>query len=109
MAGESWTESGLVFYTLRGGPLDAGSVSHAKDRALERAELPRVRTHDLRHTAATYLLSQGVHPKVVQELLGHRSIALTMNTYSHALPTLHKEVADHMDRLYQYQRHEVIS
>jgi site-specific recombinase XerD len=71
-----------------------------KDRALEHANLPRVRTHNLRHTAATYLLSQGVHPKVVQELLGHSSIALTMNTCSHVPPTLQKEVADHMDRLY---------
>lgn len=101
VAGEAWTDRALVFCTLTGGPLDAGSISHAKDRALESASLPRVRTHDLRHTAATYLLSQGVHPKVVQELLGHSSIALTMNTYSHVLPTLHKEVADHMDRLYQ--------
>ena len=75
-------------------------MSHVKDRALERAHLPRVRTHDLRHAAATYLLSQDVHPKVVQELLGHSSIALTMNTYSHVLPTLHKEVAAHRDRLY---------
>ncbi len=53
-----------------------------------------MQTHDLRHTAATYLLSQGV-----QELLGHSSITLTMNTYSHVLPVLHKEVAGHMDRL----------
>lgn len=100
VAGDTWTECGLVFCTMTGSPLDAGSVSHTKDRALERAKLPRVRTHDFRHSAATYLLSQGVHPKVVQELLGHSSIALTMNTYSHVLPTLHKEVADHMDRLY---------
>jgi len=100
VAGEAWIERGLVFCTLAGGPFDSGSISHTKDRALEHAKLPRVRTHDLRHTAATYLLSQGVHPKVVQDLLGHSSIAQTMNTYSHVLPTLHKEVADHMDRLY---------
>lgn len=101
VAGDAWSDRGLVFCTGTGGPLDVGYVSHAKDRALTAAGLPHVRTHDLRHTAATYLLSQGVHPKVVQELLGHSSIALTMNTYSHVLPTLHKEVADHMDRLYR--------
>jgi integrase len=101
IAGKEWNERGLVFTTLAGGPLDAGSVGHAKDRALEAAGLPHVRTHDLRHTTATYLLSRGVHPKIVQELLGHSSITLTMNTYSHVLPTLHKEVTSHMDRLYQ--------
>ena len=101
IAGEAWTDQDLVFCTLTGGPFDAGSISHAKDRALEHANLPHVRTHDLRHTAATYLLSQGVHPKVVHELLGHSSITLPMNTFSHVLPTLHKKVADHMDRLYR--------
>jgi integrase len=100
IAGERWVDQGHVFCTMTGGPLDAGSVGHAKDRALAAAGLPHVRTHDLCHTAATYLLSKGVHPKVVQELLGHSSIALTMNTYSHVLPTLHREVADHMERLY---------
>jgi integrase len=99
VAGDSWTEQGLVFCTGTGGPLDAGAVSHAKDRALSACGLPHVRTHDLRHTAATYLLSKGVHPKVVQELLGHSSITLTMNTYSHVLPSLHQEVAKHMDSL----------
>lgn len=99
IAGDMWNEQGLVFCTGTGGPLDAGAVSHAKDRALEACGLPHVRTHDLRHTAATYLLSKGVHPKVVQELLGHSSITLTMNTYSHVLPALHQEVAKHMDSL----------
>jgi hypothetical protein len=56
--------------------------------------------HDLRHTAATYLLSLGVHPKVVQEMLGHTSVAQTLDTYSHMVPALHREVAVHMDRLF---------
>ncbi len=99
VADHAWAEQGLVFCTGTGGPLDAGAVSHAKDRALVACGLPHVRTHDLRHTAATYLLSKGVHPKVVQELLGHSSIALTMNTYSHVLPSLQQEVAKHMDAL----------
>lgn len=79
VAGEARAECHLVFCTLTSGPFGSGSTSHVKDRALESANLPRVRTHDLRHTAATDLLS-GVNTKVVQGLLGHSSIALTMNT-----------------------------
>jgi integrase len=56
--------------------------------AVARLGLPRLRFHDLRHTCATLLLTQGVHPKVVQELLGHSTIAMTLDTYSHVLPSL---------------------
>jgi integrase len=99
VAGDAWSDRGLAFCTGTGGLLDVGYVAHAKDRALAAAGLPHMRTHDLRHTAATYLLSKGVHPKVVQELLGHSSITLTMNTYSHVLLSLQLEVAKHMDSL----------
>jgi integrase len=75
-------------------------VSWSLHQALERAGLPRIRVHDLRHTAATLLLSQGVHPKVVQELLGHSSITLTLDTYSHVLPGLHADAAARMDALF---------
>lgn len=60
IAGDSWSDRGLIFCTGTGGLLDVGYVAHAKDRALAAAGLPHVRTHDLRHTAATYLLSQGL-------------------------------------------------
>lgn len=66
---------------------------------LVEAGLPIVRFHDLRHTAATLLLSQGTHPKVVQELLGHSQISLTLDTYSHVLPVMHEQAADAMERL----------
>ncbi len=56
--------------------------------------------HDLRHTAATCHLGMGTHPKVVQEMLGHSSITLTLDTYSHYIPTLHREAARQMDRLF---------
>ena len=69
-------------------------------RALGLAGLPRVRIHDLRHTAASHLLRRGVHPKVVQELLGHSTISLTLDTYSHVAPALHAEVAAHMQALF---------
>ena len=61
------------------------------------AGLPRIRFHDLRHSAATILLTKGVHPKVVQELLGHSSIAMTMDTYSHVMPLMQQDATNKMD------------
>lgn len=95
-AGERWAEGGLVFATLKGLPLEHSTVTYAFGKALKVAGLPKIRIHDLRHTAATLLLKHGVHPKVVQELLGHSSITLTLDTYSHVVPSLHVEVAAHM-------------
>jgi len=60
--------------------------------------LPPIRLHDLRHSAATLLLSQGVHQRIVQDLLGHSTIRLTLDVYSHMLPNLQKEAADKMER-----------
>lgn len=68
--------------------------------ALREAELPVIRFHDLRHTAATLLLAEGVHPKVVSEMLGHATITLTLDTYSHLVPVLHAQVAAAMDALF---------
>ena len=64
---------------------------------LKDAGLPRVRLHDLRHTAALLLLTQGVSPRVVMETLGHSQISLTMNTYTHVVPELQRDAADRMD------------
>jgi integrase len=61
------------------------------------ATLPSIRFHDLRHTAATLLLAQGVSPRVIMETLGHSQISLTLDTYSHILPALQQEAADRMD------------
>ena len=58
------------------------------ERVLNRAGLPYIRFHDLRHTCATLLLSKGVHPKFVQELLGHATISITLDTYSHVIPAM---------------------
>ncbi len=60
---------------------------------LKRAGLPPIRCHDLRHTCATLMLSQGVNPKVVQELLGHATISQTMDTYSHVMPDMQEKAA----------------
>jgi integrase len=64
---------------------------------LEKAGLPNIRFHDLRHSTATMLLSKGVHPKVVQEILGHSEIGMTLNTYSHVLPTMQKDAMDKLN------------
>lgn len=62
-----------------------------------RAGLPRIRSHDLRHTAATVLLEHGINPKVVSEMLGRASIAITLNIYSHVLPDMQAQAAVEMD------------
>jgi hypothetical protein len=64
---------------------------------LKRAGLPEIRFHDLRHTCATLLLGRGVHPKYVQHLLGHKSIKLTLDRYSHWIPSMGRATADGMD------------
>jgi integrase len=66
---------------------------------LARAGLPRIRFHDLRHTASTLLLKQGVHAKIVSEMLGHATIAITLNLYSHVLPDMQRDATAAMDRL----------
>ena len=66
---------------------------------LTRAGLPRIRFHDLRHTAATLLLGRGVHPKIVSEMLGHSQASITLDVYSHVTPTMHEEAARTFDAL----------
>ena len=67
--------------------------------ALQRAGLPHIRFHDLRHTAATLLLGQRVHPKVVAEMLGHSQISITLDLYSHVTPTMQAQAAATMDAI----------
>lgn len=64
---------------------------------LKKAKLPQIRFHDLRHTCATLLLSRNVHPKHVQELLGHSNIAITLDTYSHVIPGMGDHTARAME------------
>ena len=105
-AGPLWQDTGLVFTTTRGTPLDVQRVDRHFRRALVRAGLPRVRVHDLRHTAATLLLASGTHPKVVQELLGHATIAITLGTYAHTVPAMHRQAVAHFDALFARQCRE---
>ena len=85
---------GLIFSTSTGKPISPRNLIRHFKKALATAGLPEIRFHDLRHTSATLLLSAGVHPKVVQERLGHSQISLTLDTYSHVLPTLQEDAAE---------------
>ena len=98
--GPAWKDLELAFTNAVGGYIDANNLRHrAFPKLLEPAELPRIRFHDLRHSAATLLLSLGVHPKVVQELLGHSQISVTFDTYSHILPDMQRDAMTDLDGL----------
>jgi len=100
LAGPAWQDLGLVFYRPTGQPLEPTSIARRLNRVLDAAGLPRVRVHDLRHTAATLHLARGENPKVVQELLGHSTITLTLDTYSHVTPAIHAAAASRMQALF---------
>ena len=86
-----------VMMGVDGRPLQPRSLTHAFEIFLRKRGLPRVRLHDLRHSHATHLLASGVHPKIAQERLGHSSVAITLDLYSHVLPGLQAEAADRVD------------
>jgi integrase len=92
--GPEWQEADFLFTTGIGTTMDPSSLGKSFKAMLTKAQLPAVRFHDLRHSAATIALSQGVHPKIVSEMLGHSKISLTLDVYSHSLPTLQVEAAD---------------
>ena len=94
----SYEDQGLVFATSKGTPLDAQNIVNRHFKPLlKRTGLPDKRWHDLRHTCATLLLGRGVHPKLVQHLLGHASITITLDLYSHWIPSMGRHTADGMD------------
>lgn len=99
LLGEKWQDYDLIFPSPIGTPLDPSNVLKAYKDYLKRAGLPTLRFHDLRHSAATLMLQQGVNPKIVSERLGHSDISLTLNTYSHVLPPMQEEAAEKMDDL----------
>jgi integrase len=81
--------------------LDGPNMLRTYHRVVDKAGLPRIRFHDLRHTAATLLLRRGVHPKIVSEMLGHSPVAITLDIYSHVVPDLQQLAADAMDETLQ--------
>ena len=96
--GDGWSDQGFVFCTRRGTPIRRDNL-HAKHwkPLLRRAGLPDVRFHDLRHTCATLLLTKGVHPKIVSEMLGHSSVSITLDIYSHVIPGMQEVAATIME------------
>lgn len=85
--------------------MDAGNIVYSSFKPLlTKAGLPKIRFHDLRHTFATLLMNKDVHPKVDSEMLGHSQIAITMDLYSHVLPTMQREAIEVMDMVLSEQR-----
>jgi integrase len=100
IAGSSWQDKGLVFTGRDGRPIEPVVLHRDYKALLKNAGLsPTLRFHDLRHSAASLLLAQGVHPRAIMELLGHSSITVTMNVYGHVMPAMMREAADKMDAL----------
>lgn len=91
------TENDLVFSHYDGSPLLPDSITHAWVKLVRKCGLRGIRLHDARHTHATIMLKQGVHPKVVQERLGHANISTTLDTYSHVSPGLQEAAARGFD------------
>jgi integrase len=98
-AGSRWQETGYLFTSTIGTPVEPRSVVRRFHALLKLAGLPRMRVHDLRHSTATLLLAQGVPPKYIADLLGHSQVAFTMQTYAHVLPQVRKQVAAKMDEI----------
>jgi integrase len=91
LAGSRWNATDLVFCSEFGKHLNPVTLNRILHRILEAAELPPIRFHDLRHTAATRLLERGVHPNVASEMLGHASVSVTLDIYSKVTPTIQRE------------------
>jgi integrase len=83
-----------------GDPLSPTNETKRFQRATTLTGLPEIRFYDLRHTAATILLIKGVHVKLVSEMLGHSTITLTLDTYSHVIPAMHADAAAAMDEVF---------
>lgn len=106
--GGLYRDEDLVFASEMGTALDAQNVVNRSFKPLlERAGLPSIRFHDLCHTCATLLLAKGVHPKLVQALLGHASIGITMDLYSHWVPAMGDQTAAAMEEALREDRTEV--
>ena len=99
-AANLWDKNDLIFCGEFGVPLAIPNLTYRYYRPiLEKAGLPRIRLYDLRHSHATLLLAADEHPKVVAERLGHSTIVLTLDTYSHVLPTMQKRATDKLEKM----------
>jgi integrase len=96
--------TGFVFVTNNGTPFSGRNIDRDFENQLKKAGLPKIRFHDLRHTCASFLLAKGVNPKIVQELLGHKRVEITLQTYSHLLPGVDKEAVSKLDSIFTVPR-----
>jgi integrase len=101
--GPEWNRSNTVLCSLYGNPIDSASFRKGFRRIVTIIGLPMIRIHDLRHSHATVLICQNVHPKLISERLGHSRIGITMDTYGHVLPSMQKEVADVLDTVLEVE------
>nr|WP_251025966.1 site-specific integrase [Bacillus sp. ISL-47] len=97
--GPEYQDFDLIACTQHGTPLNPANVRRSFNRLINLADVPKIRFHDLRHTHATLLLSKGVNVKVISERLGHSDIKVTLETYSHVLPTMQEEAVKHLDEI----------
>jgi integrase len=96
--GRAYQDLDLVCATEEGKPLSPRNVLRNLKNNIKKANVPVLRFHDLRHTHATLMLKQGVHPKIVSERLGHSKISVTLDRYSHVLPDMQKDAADNFEK-----------
>jgi integrase len=106
MLGMAWSNDDLVFGTLEGKPRFPDTITKAWQRVAAEAGVKVIRFHDARHTHASIMLKQGIHPKIVQERLGHASIEMTLDIYSHVTPGLQKAAAARFDDLIMPKRED---
>ena len=99
-AGNEWQDYDLVFATPFGTPLDHSNVTKEFKRTLKAAALPNMRLHDLRHSCASLLVAQGVHMKVVQDVMGHSQISVTADTYAHVARPSRQDAAAKLDEVF---------
>ncbi len=104
--GDAWENRDLVFPDLQGGYFNPNYLLRMFKKLLIEAGVPHMHFHDLRHSAATILLSMGVNMKVIQELLGHSDIAITLGRYSHLLPSMQQEVVEKWDGVFRRDKEE---
>jgi integrase len=101
LLGKPLGKDDLVFSNVDGTPMDPGTLTHNFARIARKAGLPGTRFHDLRHTFASLMLLAGVHPKIVSEMLGHSSVAFTLDTYSHVIGGLQRAAMRRLDEVLQ--------
>jgi len=99
--GPIYEDYDIVTCTNHGTPLNPANVRRTFNRLIKVADVPKIRFHDLRHTHATVLFSKRVNVKVISERLGHSNIKVTLDTYSHVLPTMQEDAVRKLDEIMQ--------